>query len=284
MDETGIWPGGPRYLWTDGFGVVLLVSLGDVLGDDAYYDRAEAVVADVDRVLGRDPGYRIGEAPDRDGQYFHYLTVWAFALGVLGGRRPGYRERAVELVRAVHPRFVVPGQGVWWKLLEDCSGPYPGFGLGALDPFQGLAVYRFLDGGTGDLADETAALEGLVEAAWQDLIVTQDLGLGMMLWSARRCRGDEWAGEHERRSLSVLDDLWRPEAGFFSRGPQEPDLRFAFTNYGVALGLRAVDRHLDRVDQVLSYFDGYRSGDHYDTEAITHVMGCVARLPGAFLS
>ena len=23
--------------------------------------------------------------------------------------------------------------------------------------------------------------------------------------------------------------------------------------------------------------------DHYDREAITHVMGCVARLPGAFL-
>lgn len=43
------------------------------------------------------------------------------------------------------------------------------------------------------------------------------------------------------------------------------------------------DHFLDRVESLLGHFDTYRSGDHYDRDAITHVMGCVARLPGAFL-
>ena len=43
-------------------------------------DEAEWVVAEVDRVLGRPRGIRIGEEPDRDGQYFHYLAMWLYAL------------------------------------------------------------------------------------------------------------------------------------------------------------------------------------------------------------
>lgn len=284
LDREGIWPNGLRYLWTDAFGLVLLVSLADVLDDDAYLDRAEALVADVDRVLGRSHGYRIGEAPERDGQYFHYLTMWAFALGVLGRRRTGYTERSRSLVRDVHPRFVAPPHGIWWKMLEDLSAPYPGFGLGALDPFQGYAVYRFLDGGTGQLAEETGEVASLVERSWRRLWITQDLGLGMMLWSASRCPDEAWSREHRRRSIEVLGDMWVDPPGYFCREPGHPSVQFAFTNYGVALGLQAVAMWPDRVEQVLAHFDDHRSGDHYDRDAITHVMGCVARLPGAFLS
>jgi len=31
------------------------------------------------------------------------------------------------------------------------------------------------------------------------------------------------------------------------------------------------------------YFDAYRSGDEYDREAITWVMGCCSHFPGAFV-
>ena len=75
MRERHIWPNGLRYLWTDAFGVVLLVSLYHASGDVQYLDQAEWVVREVDRVLGRPVGIRIGEAPDRDGQYFHYLAM-----------------------------------------------------------------------------------------------------------------------------------------------------------------------------------------------------------------
>lgn len=70
-----IWPNGPRYLWTDAFGVVLYISLYYELGEGRWVDEAERLVADVERVLGRPRGLRIGEAADRDGQSFHYLAL-----------------------------------------------------------------------------------------------------------------------------------------------------------------------------------------------------------------
>jgi hypothetical protein len=33
-----------------------------------------------------------------------------------------------------------------------------------------------------------------------------------------------------------------------------------------------------------SFFEGYSSGDEYDREAITHVMGCVSHFPGEFIT
>ena len=77
--------------------------------------------------------------------------------------------------------------------------------------------------------------------------------------------------------------MWIEPPGYFCREPGQSDVRFAFTNYGVALGLRAAGASPDRVDRLMTYFDTYRSGDNYDREAITHVMGCVARFPGRFL-
>ena len=75
MRAERIWPNGRRYLWTDAFGLVLLVSLYAECGDRKFLDQAEWLVADVDRVLGRGRGIRIGEAPDRDGQYFHLSLI-----------------------------------------------------------------------------------------------------------------------------------------------------------------------------------------------------------------
>jgi uncharacterized protein (DUF427 family) len=84
MARERIWPNGLRYLWTDAFGIVLFVSLYRELGESKWLDRAEALVADVEHVLGRPHGLRIGKAPERDGQYFHYLAMWLFALQRLG--------------------------------------------------------------------------------------------------------------------------------------------------------------------------------------------------------
>ena len=93
-----------------------------------FLEEAQRVVAEVERVLGRPRGIRIGEAPDRDGQYFHYLAMWIFALRRLGNIIPEYRAKAIRLVKDVHSAFVVPGRGVFWKMQEDLSAPYPGFG------------------------------------------------------------------------------------------------------------------------------------------------------------
>ena len=259
MRAERIWPNGPRYLWTDAFGVVLLVSLSDELGDDGYLREAEGVVAEVGRVLGRPRGIRIGEAPDRDGQYFHYLAMWLFSLHVLAERRPEYRQQAVRLVRQIHPRFVRPGVGVIWKMREDLSGPYPGFGLGALDPFHGYVVYRLL--AEDALAAEIRDMQALVERLYRDLDVTQDLGLGMILWMSHFFPGATWARVLRERSLATLDRMWVDPPGYFCREPGLPEVRFAFTNHGVSVGLQAVGAHPDRVRALQRYFATYRSHD-----------------------
>ena len=280
MRSMRIWPNGLRYLWTDAFGLVLLVSLHQELEDERYLDEAEGLVAEVNRVLGRPRGIRIGEEPDRDGQYFHYLAMWLYALAVLGRYRPAYREQGVALVRQIHDAFVLPGRGVIWKMQEDLSGPYPGYGLGALDAFDGYVSYRILD--EQALAREIAEMGALIEQTADALVITQDLGLGMMLWLAHFFPEEAWAKLQGTRSLAMLDRMWVRQ-GYFAREPDLPHMRFAFTNYGVSVGLQAVGAMPDRVTALNAYFETYRSGDEYDRAAITHVMGCSSHFPGLLL-
>ena len=281
MREERIWPNGLRYLWTDAFGVVLFVSLHRQSGERRWLDEAEALVADVERVLGRERGVRIGEAPDRDGQYFHYLAMWMFALARLGEELPVYRERGIALVREVHDAFVLRGRGVIWKMREDLSAPYPGYGLGAMDAFDGYVSYRIL--GEDALAREIAEMRDIIEVQYRALDVDQDLGLGMMLWLAHFFPEEDWAERQTRKSLDALDRLWTDPPGFFARASYARQVRIAFANYGVSLGLQAAGVHEDRVAKLNAYFDEYHSGDEYDREAITHVMACTSHFPGAFL-
>lgn len=280
MRERHIWPNGLRYLWTDAFGVVLLVSLFERLGEKAFLDEAEGVVAEVERVLGRPRGIRIGEEPDRDGQYFHYLAMWLYALAMLGRHIPRYRDSGIELVHQVHDAFVIPGRGVLWKMQEDLSGPYPGYGLGALDAFDGYISYRMLD--EAALSRQIGDMRSLIDRTAPDLIITQDLGIGMMLWMSHFFPEESWARTQSARCLKMLDLMWNDE-GYFCREPELPHMRFAFTNYGVSVGLQSVGAMPERVDRLNSYFESYRSGDEYDTAAITHVMACSSHFPGCLI-
>lgn len=278
MRASRIWPNGRRYLWTDAFGLVLLVSLYRASGEERYLDDARRLVADVERVLGRRRGLRIGEAPDRDGQYFHYLAMWIFALARLGRIEPEYHRRAVRIVQDVHDAFVTPGVGVSWKMEEDLSRPYRGYGLGALDPFHGYVVYRLL--GDPALEREISEMRALTLRSYRELVITQDLGLGMMLWLSHFFPEEEWAVVQRARSLAMLERMWVEPAGYFCREPRQRHVQFAFTNYGVSIGLQAVGEMPERVARLQTFFEHFRSGDEYDTEAITHVMACCADHPG----
>lgn len=281
LEAEGIWPNGLRYLWTDAFGLLVYLSLFRETDDRRFLDKAERLMAEVDRVLGRKRGYRIGEAPDRDGQYFHYLAMWLFALARLGEIEPSYRAKGIAIVHDIHGSFVIPNLGVIWKMKEDLSGPYPGFGLGAMDAFDGYVSYRMLD--EEELAPEIADMRQLIERQYPALKIDQDLGLGMMLWLSHFFPGEEWAMAQAGRSIDALDGLWTDPPGFFARASYAPDVRIAFANYGVSIGLQAVGRWPARVERLNAYFDRYRSGDEYDREAITHVMACSSHLPGLLI-
>jgi hypothetical protein len=281
MQTEQIWPNGLRYLWTDAFGLVLYVSLYYELREKRWLDEAERLVADVERVLGRPRGLRIGEAPDRDGQYFHYLAMWLFALARLGDVKPEYRLRGIVLARDIHPAFVRPGRGVIWKMKEDLSGPYPGYGFGAMDAYDGYVAYRTLDDEA--LAPEITQMRNLMERDWRTLKIDQDLGLGMMLWLAHFFPDEPWAKAQTKRALATLDTMWIDPPGYFCRAPWLPNTKFAFTNYGVSLGLQAAGVWSERVERLNGFFENWRSGDEYDREAITWVMACTSHLPGAFV-
>jgi hypothetical protein len=281
MQTEQIWPNGLRYLWTDAFGLVLYVSLYYELREKRWLDEAERLVADVERVLGRPRGLRIGEAPDRDGQYFHYLAMWLFALARLGDVKPEYRLRGIALARDIHPAFVRPGRGVIWKMKEDLSGPYPGYGFGEMDAYDGYVAYRTLD--EEALAPEITQMRNLMERDWRTLKIDQDLGLGMMLWLAHFFPDEPWAKAQTKRALATLDTMWIDPPGYFCRAPWLPNTKFAFTNYGVSLGLQAAGVWSERVERLNGFFENWRSGDEYDREAITWVMACTSHLPGAFV-
>jgi len=280
MRRERIWPNGLRYLWTDAFGVILLVSLHHELGEPRYLDEAEALISEVDRVLGRPRGIRIGEESDRDGQYFHYLAMWLYALAVIGRFIPRYRAAGVALAREIHPAFYVRGHGILWKMREDLSGPYPGYGFGALDAFDGYVSYRMLD--PQALAGEIADMQELINRDAPALDIHQDLGIGMMLWMSHFFPTSEWAVIQKARCLATLDRMWVDD-NYFCREPRMRDVKFAFTNYGVGIGLQAVGASPERVERLNAFFDGYRSGDEYDRAAITHVMACSSHFPGYLL-
>lgn len=281
LEDNEIWPNGLRYLWTDAFGVVLYASLYEQTGHISWLNKAEALIDNVYRILGRHRGLRIGEAEDRDGQYYHYLIMWVYALRCMGRAEPEYRDEAVKLVKQIHSAFVLPDAGVIWKMQEDLSGPYPGFGFGAMDAFDGYVIYQLLD--PDRLEREISQMHGLMERSYASLVIDQDLGLGMMLWLCHFLPDEPWSVFQRQLSAEQLNKLWVDPPGYFCRQSGWHHMKFAFTNYGVSLGLQAWDKWNYRINKLNSYFEDFRSGDEYDTEAITHVMACTSHFPGLFL-
>ena len=134
------------------------------------------------------------------------------------------------------------------------------------------------------LAPEITEMRGLMEHDWRTLDIEQDLGLGMMLWLAHFFPDEPWAKAQTTCALRALDTMWVDPPGYFSRAPWQRETKFAFTNYGVSLGLQAADAWPERVARLNGFFENWRSGDEYDREAITWVMACTSHLPAAFLS
>ena len=101
---------------------------------------------------------------------------------------------------------------------EDLSAPYPGYGLGALDAFDGYVSYRILDEDRSPrdrgnaIADRSLALE---------LHITQDLGLGMMLWMSHFFRKRD--GRTPAPALSPETLQYVAKEGYFCREPYLPE-------------------------------------------------------------
>ena len=284
MSEEHIFPNGLRYLWTDSFGVCNYISLYKKTGEEGYIKEAESLIEKVYKVLGRPKGLRIGEEADRDGQYFHYLTKWMFALNEIGKIKPEYHEKSISLIKDIHPKFVIAKKGVCWKMAEDLSAPYPGYGMGGLDFYDGYTMYNLID--PVALSSQIGDMQTIIDYNYKDYSCTQDLGLGEVLWMTHFFPLQPWAKLLYQRSIHTLDSMWVDMGqlgGYFCRQPGHTKTKFAFTNFGVSVGLQSLGLFPDRVQKLNQFFATYKSHDEYDTNSITHVMHCTSIFPGVFI-
>ena len=272
-----------RYLWTDAFGVLNLITLSRVTPHRSHYvTLAGTLVSTVHSILGRtrdqssrlpgateeNPlagGLRIGKehesGPDGDGQYHHYLTLWMFALNRLSvaSAQPEYNDMAISLARAIHPAFVYQRDSsrprMYWKVSMDLSHPLV-HSEGNLDPVDGYVIFTLLQRTHGEgstvLRDEIRDYDKIVQTKWQGYSSSDPLDLGMTLWTAHLLAGEDehpWAAE-------VLAKAKRDTAKLFSKGYFDRDIerRLAFREFGTALGVQCQDategEWIDRADSI----------------------------------
>ncbi|KAH9899170.1 hypothetical protein C8Q73DRAFT_678795 [Cubamyces lactineus] len=260
-----------RYLWTDAFGVLNLLTLSVLTSHRALYATLAArLVQAVHDTLGRTRdgtarllgasdahplagGLRIGKEyeeddpdGDGDGQYHHYLTMWMFALNRMGcatGERR-YNDLAIELAKAIHPRFVYGRDSerprMYWKMSVDLQRPMVR-SEGNLDPIDGYVVFSLLQRSHEDdedvLAQEIEECKRILETKWRRYASDDPLDLGMTLWTAHWFDGKEqWATELSRRAATCLRALCEEEEYFDA----PTRYRLAFREFGTCLGVRCL--------------------------------------------
>ncbi len=296
LDPAGSHP--KCYLWTDAFAVCNYLGFFESTGNTAYRDLALRLIDQVHHTLGRfrddDPrtgwisglsptegdlhptagGLRIGKilperSPDepideqqewdRDGQYFHYLTKWMYALTctsrVMGNK--DYLLWAVELARTANARFTFfpPGsqkKRMSWKMSVDLTRPLV-FSMGQHDPLDGFVTYNELQQAAykypGDipvkvLAAEIADITGICQGI--SMATDDPLGIGGLLCDALRISNLATQGGPLYTSLleTILDAALNGLEIVAGSGLLDAPARYrlAFRELGLSIGLVAVER------------------------------------------
>ncbi|HTO07777.1 MAG TPA: hypothetical protein VMR86_12065 [Myxococcota bacterium] len=285
-----------RYLWTDAFAVCNFLGLARATREQRYMDLALRLVERVHAVLGRHRpddartgwlsslGERDGEAHptrgglrigkplpergrgepldehlewERDGQYFHYLTKWMYALDQVANatREPRFNLWARELAEVAHARFSYTPRGAGcprmvWKMSCDLSRALVP-SMGQHDPLDGLITCLQLEasaarlGGAADgpsLARAAADFSAMLAGA--ELRTADPLGLGGLLSDAHRLaelveRGSSKHAQLLEDLLAAAQDGLRHYARL-GELRQPASQRLAFRELGLAIGLASV--------------------------------------------
>lgn len=185
-----------RYLWTDAYGVCNYLTLYKETGQEEFLSQAKILVATVHNILGRtrDGSKRLGNSTDdhplngglrigkpsgegsgmsHDGQYYHYLTKWMFALNRMTWitKEPQYNQWAIELVQAVHAQFCTSDKHkMYWKMSIDLSHPLV-TSEGGLDTYDGLTMYMLLQD-TAKIFDKFDHLSADERKKWEDTVIS----------------------------------------------------------------------------------------------------------------
>jgi hypothetical protein len=299
-----------RYLWTDAFGVCNYLNLYYETQDQSYLNMATALIQNVHDTLGKDRslknrlnnstddhpllgGLRIGKKKeekdnDGDGQYYHYITKWAFALNrtSIATQNPIYNNWAIELIKAVHPFFVYDrdtnNPKMYWKISIDRSRPLVP-SMGNLDPYDGYITYRLIQQYASEavLKEEINDLEKIVYDKYGRYSSNDPLDLGEALWITHWFPHEDWAKYIAKKSLMFLEMLWR--SGYFDENVED---RLAFREFGTTLGLQCclfTDKDVWR-PRVESLHVTWEKHLYERDRDITPAMYCSSLFPGVWKS
>jgi hypothetical protein len=203
---------------------------------------------------------------DRDGQYYHYLTKWMHALNrvsrVTGDIK--YNTWAVELAKTAHARFVYPSphgglKRMYWKMSIDLSRPLVP-SMGQHDPLDGFVTYTELQATAAKKDKESIEKDLRPEILDMVLIgqgkswVTDDpLGIGGLLFDA--CRVVQLIASGTLEQTDLLETLLQSSLIGLESFVKENSLRLpvgyrlAFRELGLSIGLRAVEKIRERIEQ-----------------------------------
>ena len=208
---------------------------------------------------------------DRDGQYYHYLTKWMHALNrvskVTGDIK--YNTWAVELAKTAHARFVYASRHggpkkMYWKMSIDLSRPLVP-SMGQHDSLDGFVTYNELQAATAKRREES--VENDLKAEILDMVhigqgrswVTDDpLGIGGLLFDACRVAQLIARGNLEQTDLleTLLDSSLIGLESFVKDNSLRVPVhyRLAFRELGMSIGLRAVEKTRELIEQKSSSF------------------------------
>src|SRR3989338_7735994 len=300
-----------RYLWTDAFAVCNFLTLFIETKQEQYLNQAKSLIDEVHNVLGKDRllkhrlgnstddhpllgGLRIGkkhneEHEDGDGQYFHYLTKWMFALNrmsLVTGQQ-FYNKWSIELAESMHDRFINRSSTktlrMYWKISIDGSRPIVQ-SEGNLDPYDGYITYKLLrsvnslfEGGEGTLVLERQIkeMETMVHIKYPSYYSYDPLDLGETLWISSWFPKEEWAKHLHSVALESVEDLWTTRTS--------KRYRLAFRDFGTSLGLQTIPQTNDKCNKIVGEIHKTWQDHIFERDQdITPVMYCSSLIPGVF--
>lgn len=225
-------------------------------------------------------GLRIGKenperAPDdpyddraewhQDGQYFHYLTKWMFALDQMARYtgEPKYNQWAIQLAEKAADSFIYPtggraGYRMYWKMSTDLTRPLV-LSMGAQDPLDGyvsllrlsVTANKLRPSGADEKGGDTYpySLRDRVDRfkLMTKISPTSDtLGIGGMLVDAYRLFKllREGATVDYHVITELLSDSLVGLRYYLGNGElrESSKYRLAFRELGLSIGLHAIDR------------------------------------------
>jgi len=211
---------------------------------------------------------------DRDGQYYHYLTKWMHALNRVS-RSTGnsiFNTWSIELAKAAHAGFVhvlrFGSKQMYWKMSIDLSYPLVS-SMGHHDPLDGLITYNEIQATANELSNtsgpdidsEIADIEWLCKG--KNWATNDPLGLGGLLCHAytilqfivqNRFADTGLLKDLLESSLASLDTYLLSRFLSFSA-----EYRLPFREFGMAIGLHAVERIEELIEEKPNVLDKHYS-------------------------